>query len=233
MTAPVEINSDQRLALVSAAFEGAPLHILKQGQFLNASAAVLRLEKGCAGRVQRLADGRTQILGLFIAGDLLGLREQFGLAAGGEIECLSSRAEVRSRATETLKQMVGEETLDRAARQRTVDDERINADRLVALGRGMSDERYAGFLLEMRERMLRSGKLAEPGLEFDIPLTQEQLGDYLGLSTVHVNRTVKKLASRAIATREGWRVRIQNLDALTGLASAILKAVPRRPAIAS
>jgi DNA-binding transcriptional regulator LsrR (DeoR family) len=56
------------------------------------------------------------------------------------------------------------------------------------------------------------------GLSFTLPLTQAALGDALGLSTVHVNRTVQVLRSDGLITWRSERVTISDWDRLSGLA---------------
>ena len=53
---------------------------------------------------------------------------------------------------------------------------------------------------------------------FVTPLTQEELGDTMGLSTVHVNRTLQELRSQGLITSEGKRVIVHDLDRLMAFA---------------
>jgi len=51
-----------------------------------------------------------------------------------------------------------------------------------------------------------------------IPLTQELIGDALGLSVPHVNRVLRRLREDDLVTVEDQRVTIKNIDALAELA---------------
>src|SRR3546814_6028352 len=55
-------------------------------------------------------------------------------------------------------------------------------------------------------------------VESDLPVTQEQLADLLGLTPVHINRTLKELERAGAVARAGRRIRIGNLDRLRDLA---------------
>src|SRR3546814_8620791 len=55
-------------------------------------------------------------------------------------------------------------------------------------------------------------------VESDLPVTQEQLADLLGLTPVHINRTLKELERAGAVARSGRRIRIGNLDRLRDLA---------------
>ena len=53
------------------------------------------------------------------------------------------------------------------------------------------------------------------GQSFEMPITQAELGDATGLSTVHVNRTLQELRGNGlISTAKGGRVVIEDWDRL-------------------
>jgi len=49
---------------------------------------------------------------------------------------------------------------------------------------------------------------------FEMPLTQEELGDTMGLSTVHVNRMLQELRGRDLITSSGRRVIVNDRERL-------------------
>jgi CRP-like cAMP-binding protein len=74
---------------------------------------------------------------------------------------------------------------------------------MIGLGRRTAQARLAHFLCEMSCRLQLFNPDASDG--FDLPLTQEDLGDTLGLSTVHVNRVLQGLRSDGlIEFNRGW-----------------------------
>ena len=55
-------------------------------------------------------------------------------------------------------------------------------------------------------------------MSYDFPLTQQELGECLGLTSVHVNRTLQSCASERLITVEDRRVAILDLPGLQALA---------------
>ena len=68
----------------------------------------------------------------------------------------------------------------------------ILAEHKVSLGARTAAQRILHFLLELWIRLEQVGLASEDG--FDLELTQEQIGDCMGLSTVHVNRSLSRLS---------------------------------------
>jgi CRP-like cAMP-binding protein len=62
---------------------------------------------------------------------------------------------------------------------------------LTRLGRLSAQERLADWLLETCDRLTLAGPAA--GGNLPVPLTQELLADALGLTSVHINRTLQSM----------------------------------------
>ena len=80
------------------------------------------------------------------------------------------------------------------------------------MGHRPADKRVAHLVCEMLLRSQAVG-LTE-GDRFEMPLTQEELGDSMGLSTVHVNRTLQELRSEGLIASKGRRITVKSLDRL-------------------
>jgi CRP-like cAMP-binding protein len=93
------------------------------------------------------------------------------------------------------------------------------ADRMAAIGRTSARSRVALILCEMfsRLRAIAGGSLAE----FQIPLTQEDIGDTIGLTAVHVNRMMRELVDDRVIERSGSTVRILEEERLAAEANFI------------
>ena len=74
---------------------------------------------------------------------------------------------------------------------------------VIDIGRRSALERVAHFMLELHERLQIIG-MAEGG-SFPMPLTQELIGDALGLSVPHVNRTLRQLRADDLLVMEHHR----------------------------
>jgi CRP-like cAMP-binding protein len=59
------------------------------------------------------------------------------------------------------------------------------------------------------------------GDDFQLPLTQEQMGDHLGLTVVPVNRTLKKLREEGVLSTASGLARIHDVEALATYAAPI------------
>ncbi|MCF7701920.1 helix-turn-helix domain-containing protein [Loktanella sp. M215] len=68
-------------------------------------------------------------------------------------------------------------------------------EHLVRLGRRDADKRLAHFLLELWSRLTFVGMADRTG--YACPLTQFHLADALGLTSVHINRSLRRLRERA------------------------------------
>ncbi len=89
------------------------------------------------------------------------------------------------------------------------------ADRLTSIGRTDGMTRIATLLLDIRSRLRLSDGI--DGATFELPLTQQDLGDAVGLTKTHVNRGLKALAETGLIEREGRVIRIMDVAALSVL----------------
>jgi CRP-like cAMP-binding protein len=74
----------------------------------------------------------------------------------------------------------------------------------------------ANLLCELNERLGIVGLTEENSFEF--PLTQVEFGECLGLTSVHVNRTLQELRRRGLIELQNRRVTIFDLEALKAVA---------------
>ena len=84
------------------------------------------------------------------------------------------------------------------------------------MGRRPADRQMAHFFCELLAR-LQTVKFATAD-SFEFPLTQEQLGDTLGVPTVHVNRMLQQLRDDGLITLAGKRLSILDLERLQAFA---------------
>ena len=89
-------------------------------------------------------------------------------------------------------------------------------DRLASIGRTSAPAQLAAFLLDLMERLTLLGLVENDG--FVMRLTQEQIGDALGLTAVHVNRTLRVIEDEGLIAREERRITLLDRPALERLA---------------
>ena len=89
----------------------------------------------------------------------------------------------------------------------------ILAEHLIDAARRSAYERVSHLLLELFVRLKGAG--LTDNMSFDMPLTQELIGDALGLTTVHVNRTIRSLREDKLIAIDGKVVTILDFEALS------------------
>lgn len=80
----------------------------------------------------------------------------------------------------------------------------ILVDRLKSIGRMAARDRLAYFFLQIRARLSVMDSSTEDS--FLLPMSQELIGDALGLSSIHVNRTLRRLEEEGHLSREGQQI---------------------------
>ena len=83
---------------------------------------------------------------------------------------------------------------------------------LANVGRKPARQRVAHLICEVYVRARTLGLAGDGGL--DLPITQAELGDCLGLTSVHVNRTLQELRRDGLIASEGRRIRIRDWQGL-------------------
>jgi len=92
-------------------------------------------------------------------------------------------------------------------------------DRLAALGRTPAKARVAAIILEMRNRQRLGDRSI--GDSFTLGLTQEEIGDATGLTSVHVNRMFRQLENERLIARQNGHVTILDERALIRTANFV------------
>lgn len=95
-------------------------------------------------------------------------------------------------------------------------DEATLREWLVNLGKRRADIRVAHLLCELHLR-LKSVGLADGG-EFSLPLTQSELADTMGMSPVHMNRSLQSLRSDDLVVFKSRQLVIPDIDRLREMA---------------
>jgi len=95
-------------------------------------------------------------------------------------------------------------------------DAAIQREWTLSLGRRSAIARMAQLFCELRLRLGLVGLVQNDS--YDFPLTQVELGECLGLTAVHVNRTIQELRRQGVVDLERRRVTIRDLKALESIA---------------
>ncbi|MBV8890505.1 MAG: Crp/Fnr family transcriptional regulator [Acidobacteria bacterium] len=197
---------------------------LKAGKLLTSSDAsgditrplVYRLRSGWACQFRKLTDGRKAIVDIYLPGDVIGLDAALNTRPTENVAALT---------TITVDAMIAEDGLYGLMMHRhaalyvtwLLGQRQRRADRLLtAISSLDARGRLAVMFFDFYHR-LRTQKLIMSAM-YNLPLTQSQIGSYLGLTVVHVSRVLALLRSQQIVNFEKHCVNILDLAQLTRLA---------------
>jgi len=180
------------------------------------SQAVFFVVDGFLIRYRILRDGQRQIVDLAIPGDFTGVPSCFYQDALFTVKALTNATV----AVVPLERIVA---LFKTQPQLAAKifwafscEMAVIAEHLVAVGRRSADERIAHFLLELLTRLQKIGLADERS--FELPLSQDVIGDALGLSLAYVNRVLRRLSDEGLVSLKDQRVTIINFEELAALA---------------
>lgn len=187
--------------------------IIRRGEELNES---LLLLQGWLARTKDLADGQRQISELHIAGDFADLHS-FTLKRLDHHVVTLTPCRIAAVPHDRLFDITQRfPHLTRVYWFSTNVDGAMYREWTVSLGRRSALARMAHLFCELLVR-LEIVDLTD-GNSYEFPLTQQELSECLGLTAVHVNRTLQELRKRELIELEGRRATVLNVPALQALA---------------
>lgn len=191
----------QRLRLEDIRSPGQIRKIAAGGDILSPGGETgpLLLVGGAAGEIRTLDSRRRQILRLRLPGDVIYACDHDVVRALGRVIVADARP--------FLQQLDSSEAspfLRRAWLEMGRADQNLARDHLVRLGRMTALERVAHLLLETHARLSDVGLAEEDA--FQLPTTQEAMSDLLGLSGVHLSRTLQALRRDELVSLKAGRV---------------------------
>lgn len=173
--------------------------------------------KGAVRLSKLLADGRRQITGFLFPGDFLGLSIANVYAYSAEAITDVSLCRFSRRG---LTEFMGQSPKLEHQLLALASNELVEAqEQMLVLGRKTATERVVTFLIKLAERI---GRQAGDGWELDLPMTRTDLGDYLGLTTETVSRTMSRLRDKGVICTSGVRsVHVRDANELTTLSGDV------------
>jgi len=189
--------------------------------------ALFLVAEGILMRYRILRDGRRQIVSLVVPGDFVGIP---GCLFDNALYSVKALTDVQVSVFPLARLLGLLDTHPRLAAKlwwSFACEAALYAEHLIMVGRCTAVERVAHFLLELLARLQIVGLADESS--YCVPLSQEVIGDALGLSLPYVNRVLRHLADDGLVTIREHKVVIQDLEALSALADferAYLKPLP-------
>jgi len=177
--------------------------VVRDGQ--RATECCLIIEGFCI-RSKPLSDGKRQILSIHIPGEIPDLMSLFLHVMDHDLSTL----------TRCKLGLINHEALRKLHRRRpnvaemfwrdTLIDAAMFREWIVNVGQRPAPARLAHVMMELRERLRVIGRLE--GDSFEMPLTQEEIGEALGITGVHVNRVIRQLREDGVVELQRGRATI-------------------------
>ena len=178
----------------------------------------LMLLSGWACYQRILGDGRRQILRFILPGDAVGSLAHPALPPSSTAVALTPVVVADARPLLRPSDAAGSQLagLAEATAMMSHVDEINLRDHVVRLGRQTAYERLVHLILELHGRLQAIDMV--DGDSFSVPLTQDIFADALGLSVVHINRTLQQVRRDRLLDMRGGRITIHKLDAMRSVA---------------
>lgn len=176
-------------------------------------ARVMRLFlEGWGARYRLLEDGRRQVLSFIVPGDLCEPRAFMLKNMDHSIATVTPMAYVEFDKIELEAALRDHTGLNRALWRHLMLQSAIQREWTVSLGRRTALERISHLFCELFHRLRAVGLYENSSCS--LPLSQVDIGDAMGLSYVHVNRTLQELRHRNLISLESKELRINDLRGL-------------------
>ncbi|WP_206952199.1 fumarate/nitrate reduction transcriptional regulator Fnr [Trinickia acidisoli] len=205
--------SDQELSRFDAIVSATRL--IKRGDALYRTSdpfqSIYAIRSGSFKTVVMHRDGREQVTGFHLAGEVLGLdgvcterHSSDAIAIEDSSVCIIPYALLESMCAESkrLQQQVLRMMSGEIVRESSL---------MLLLGTMSAEQRVAAFLLNLSSRLKARGYSAA---EFNLRMTREEMGNYLGMKLETVSRMFSKFQRDGLVQTHGKQIRIVNLDAL-------------------
>lgn len=167
---------------------------------------VYKVVKGAVRTHTLLDDGRRQIGAFYLPGDIFGL--ELGASHRFSAEAISDTVVLAIKRSTLTALAQSDAVVARELWLMTARELDHVQDQMILLGRSSAKERVASFLIEMADR-------SKDRNEIDLPMSRQDIADYLGLTIETVSRTFSSMERKAlIELPTSRKVRLRNRTAL-------------------
>ena len=187
--------------------------IVREGDRPGESCFVL---EGLVSRYRTLPNGSRQILSFHMPGDMIDLQSALIIVADHGIRTHMPTVLVAIPHEDILRVAAEHPAVARAFWFDTLVDAAIFREWTVNVGRRSTRERAAHLLLEFAVRSEAAGLSSGSG--FELPVSQNDLADALGITPVHMNRTMQWLRGERLIRTHMRTVEIEDWEAMVKLA---------------
>lgn len=174
------------------------------------------LVSGLICRHKISGDGLRQIVSIHVPGEVFDLQQLYIETADHNVQTLT-QCEVITIPRDALRRLAADRpAIARAIVATVLVELSVAREWMLNIGRRDARTRIAHLLCELAVRLDHRG--LPPGQPYELPMTQEQLGDALGLTAVHINRTLKALAFDGLVSHNKRSVTIPDWKLLISVA---------------
>jgi CRP-like cAMP-binding protein len=167
---------------------------------------------GWACRYKQFPDGRRAIVALLLPGDLCDPFAFRRARMDHAIGALTPVTVARITPEQIADAVRGRPAIEEGLWRETLATTAIHREWIASVGRRSAIERLAHLFCELHLRLTWAG-LAD-GTSLPMPVTQPDLADALGQTSVHINRTLKELRTSGLVVLRNRRLTIRDLDGL-------------------
>jgi CRP-like cAMP-binding protein len=210
------LSSEERAAI--AGIGAQPLEVRANGDIFPVRASgdhACLIVEGLAARFAQARSGERQLLALHLAGDMVGLQSAASPGVYFPTQALCAVKALCLSVIELRTLAHAYPAISRAFWAYSAVDAAVLARWTANLGRKSAQGRMAHLLCEIGMRREQHGQGSR--FEFMFEATQTHLADALGMTSVHVNRTVRALREAGLVSVTGRRVRILDWPRLAAI----------------
>jgi CRP-like cAMP-binding protein len=200
----VKLSAEDRAAILALPFT---LRKVERGQFLVRERELAThscvMLSGYAIRSKTTATGDRQIVAIHMKGEAVDLQNSLLEVADHSVQMLTAGKIATIPRDAVIQLTLQIPTIAHAMWIDTLVDASIFREWITNVGRRDARTRVAHILCEFAVRLRVAGLGQET--HYDLPMTQEQLADATGLTSVHINRTMKGLEAEGLIERPNPR----------------------------
>jgi CRP/FNR family transcriptional regulator len=188
-------------------------HLFKDGEVFHSIYAV---RSGSLKTYGLTADGREQVTGFFLPGEIVGL----DAIGGGQHSCSARALETTSVCEIPFAELetLGERLPSLPKQMLRIMSKEMHHDQLLLmlLGKRTAEERLAAFLLSLSQRF---GQRGYSSSEYNLSMSRNDIGNYLGLAVETVSRLFSRFQDDGVVAARGRHVRILDVPRLREMAA--------------
>lgn len=210
----VELDDADRAAIAALPFKlrliDQSTYLLREGQHPTRCAFIL---DGFAYRQKLTPNGDREIVSIVMPGEFVDLQNLYLQESDHDVQALTRITAAEVAITALRELVIRRPALGTALWIDAAVEASIHREWLLNIGRRNARTRLAHLLCEFSTRLRASAVLGSDDV-YELPMTQEQLGDALGLTPVHVNRVLRSLENDGLIARRKRQVSVVDWPAL-------------------